>query len=86
MNDRAPTRSTVPSSIPANVRLSVRSVPVVSGTRFFTASDPASASGSTSAGNRPSSRTTPVAMFQAGLLSASPSNPDPLFAAAEVNS
>ena len=39
MNERAPTRTTVPSSIPANVRSSVRSVPEVSGTRFFAASE-----------------------------------------------
>ena len=44
------------------------------------------ASGKIKAGNRPSSSTMPVAMFQAGLLSASPSKPDPLLAAAEVNS
>ena len=56
------------------------------GARFFGARNPAIAIGSTSAGNRPSRRTTPVAMFQAGLLSDKPSNPDPLLAAAEVNS
>ena len=44
------------------------------------------ASGKIKAGNRPNSRTIPVAMFQGGLLSDSPSKPDPLFAAAEVNS
>ena len=59
---------------------------MVCGTRFFWARNPAIASGSTSAGNRPSSRTMPVAMFQGGLLSARPSNPEPLLAAAEVNS
>src|SRR5947208_1147708 len=77
-NDRAPTRSTVPRSIPANVRSSVRRVPLVWGTRFLAARDPAIASGRTIAGNRPSSRTTPVATFQAGVLSPSPSNPEPL--------
>ena len=60
--------------------------PTSVGTRFFSARKPAMAIGSTSAGNRPSKRTTPVAMFHAGLLSARPSKPDPLLAAAEVNS
>ncbi len=86
MNERAPTRSTVPSSIAANVRSLVKSVPDVCGVRFFSARKPAMAIGSTSAGNRPSKRTTPVAMFQAGLLSDNPSKPEPLLAAAEVNS
>ena len=76
----------MPSSIAANVRSLVRSVPDVCGTRFFWARKPAIAIGSTSAGNRPSSRTIPVAMFQAGLLSARPSKPEPLLAEAEVNS
>ena len=81
-----PINSTVPSNIPANVSVSVRRVPLVCGTRFFTARNPASAIGSTSAGNRPRSKTIPVATFQAGVLSPSPSNPEPLLAAAEVNS
>jgi hypothetical protein len=35
---------------------------------------------------RPSSITMPVAMFQGTVLSPSPSNPEPLLAAAELNS
>src|SRR5271165_6481717 len=86
MNERAPTRSTVPRSMKANVRLSVRKVPEEYGTRFFAARKPARAIGKTKAGNRPRSKTMPQATFQAGVLSPSPSKPDPLFAADEVNS
>jgi hypothetical protein len=86
MKESAPTRITVPNNIPANMRSSVLSVPVVSGTRFLTERNPATANGKIKAGNRPIKSTIPVAMFQAGLLSASPSKPEPLLAAAEVNS
>ena len=75
-----------PQEHPGERQVVGRRVPVVCGTRFFAARNPARASGRTSAGNRPSSRTIPVATFHAGLLSPRPSNPEPLLAAAEVNS
>ena len=86
MNDKTPTRITVPNSMLANVKLSVRSVPLVLGTPFFFASDPAIASGKTSGPNRFNKSTHPETMFHGGLLSARPSNPEPLFEDAEVNS
>ena len=50
MNESAPTKSTVPKSIAANVRSLVKSVPDVCGVCFFSARKPAIAIGKRSAG------------------------------------
>src|SRR5262249_49656875 len=101
-NSSAPTRTIVPSSTKANVSVSVRLVPVVDGVGFFAARLPASASGAMIGTNRQINMTSPQAMSQCGAygaggdgfafeslkpqVSPSPSNPEPLFALAEVNS
>ncbi|MNN66148.1 hypothetical protein D3C81_1817050 [compost metagenome] len=72
--------------IPVNRPLSVRNVPIVSGTGCLRSSEPATASRAITETYRPSSMTTPVIIFQKVLLSASPSKPEPLFAAEETYS
>ncbi|MNE67516.1 hypothetical protein D3C80_1631270 [compost metagenome] len=69
-----------------NKALSVRKVPDVSGTGFLTASEPATASMVITEKYRPMNITIPVEIFQNGVASPRPSNPEPLLAAEEVNS
>ena len=88
----------MPKSTHPNVTLSVRIVPTVNGVGFFAASPAASAMGAITGMNRPISITRPVAMSQGTLygagvglslapyVSPNPSKPEPLLAAAEVNS
>jgi signal transduction histidine kinase len=61
-------------------------VPAVSGTGALYASHPAMANGPMMGKKRAKSITTPVLMFQKGVLSPNPSKPEPLLAEAEVNS
>ena len=64
----------------------MRSVPVVTGTGFFAASEPAIARGRMIGIYRASNITIPVAMFQGMLLLPRPAKPEPLLAAAYENS
>ena len=68
------------------VTLSVFSEPIDSFTFFFASRDPAIASCATMEKYLPKNIASPVVIFQNTLLSASPSNPEPLFAAEEANS
>ena len=61
-------------------------VPELSGIYFFEASDPAIAKGPMIGMNLPNNIVTPHRMFQNGVASPRPSNPDPLLAAEDVNS
>ena len=69
-----------------NAGLSTFSVPELSGINFFEANDPAIASGPMMGINLPNSIHRPHRIFQNGVASPRPSNPEPLFAADEVNS
>ena len=86
MNSSAPTIKTVPSSTTPKRKVSVRNVPADSGVARFAANEPAMASGAMIGMNRAKSITRPVAIFHGTVLSPSPSNPDPLLAAAELYS
>ena len=68
------------------VAVSVFSVPELSGIYFFCANSPAIATGPIIGMNLDSNSTIPVEIFHQGVLSPSPSNQEPLFAAEEVNS
>lgn len=78
--------STVANKITRNVELSVLNVPIVTGALFLDSSEPATAIKAIMEKYRPNNITKPVEMFQKGVLSPRPSNPEPLFAAEEVNS
>src|SRR5262245_41364761 len=74
------------SNTATNAGLSTFRVPELSGIYFFEASEPAMARGPTIGMNLPKSMQTPQSTFQNGVASVSPSNPEPLFAADDVNS
>ena len=83
-NESAATIMITTNVISEKVNVSVFNVPALSGTYFFDASSPAMATCPMMGKKRPMIRTIPVEIFQNGVLSAKPSNPDPLFAAEEV--
>ncbi|MNW64040.1 hypothetical protein D3C74_422850 [compost metagenome] len=69
-----------------NSLLSVRSVPVVTGVGALAFNEAATASNAIMDTYRPKNITAPVVTFQNTLLSAIPSNPEPLFAADDAYS
>ena len=75
-----------PKVINPKVGVSVFKVPALSGMNFFWAKSPAIATGPMIGRNLARIKTNPVEIFHHGVLSPKPSNPDPLFAEAEVNS
>ena len=77
---------TINTRIIIKVTLSVRSVPTVSLTFFLANIDQAIASCAIIAIYLPKNIARPAVIFQNAVLSAKPSNPEPLFAAEEANS
>ncbi len=84
-NDSAATIMITANVIPANVNVSVFNVPALSGMDFFSASNPAMATGHIIGRNLPSSRTIPHEISQNKVLSPNPSKPEPLVADEDVN-
>src|SRR6185312_12965810 len=84
--DSAATMRITDRTIIPKVPVSVFRVPALSGMYFFLARIPAIATGPMMGKKRDKSITVPHAIFQKGVLSPSPSNPDPLLAEEEVNS
>ncbi|MNY70540.1 hypothetical protein D3C86_2086960 [compost metagenome] len=72
--------------IAPKVTVSVLKVPADSGIYLFSAKRPAMATGPIMGRNRLKSKINPVLIFHQILLSARPSNPEPLLAFAEVYS
>ena len=76
----------IETSVIANVGVSTCSVPALSGATRFFAGRPATISGTSSAGKRPSASTIAAVVFHHTVLSPSPSKPEPLFANADAYS
>ena len=74
------------NSTVAKAGVSSFKVPEDSGTNFLAEREPAIAKGPIIGMNLANSITIPLAIFQKGVLSPRPSNPDPLLAEDEVNS
>lgn len=85
-NERAATMMITESSTAINARLSTFNVPLLSGIYFLVAKDPAIANGPMIGINLPNNIASPHRIFQKGVASPKPSKPEPLLAAAEVNS
>src|SRR5512139_16367 len=82
-NDSTPTISTVPTSRTTNVMPDTGNVPALSGTTFFPAKLPASASTGTMNRNRPISMATASTVLYQGVLVDSPAKALPLLATAD---
>ncbi len=78
-NDSAAMMMITHNNTALNATLSTLSVPALSGMYFFDASEPAIANGPMIGMNLASNITKPHMIFQNGVLSLSPSKPDPLF-------
>ena len=85
-NDNAATTIITPNKTTPNAILSAFKVPSEKGIVFFAASEPIIAMGPIIGIYLPNSIIIPVVIFQKGVLSISPSKPEPLFAADDVNS
>ena len=85
-NSNAPSITTTENNTTPNIPESIFNEPDDSGVYFFTERKPAMAIGPIIGINLPSSIAMPVPIFQNGVLSPSPSNPEPLLAAADENS
>ena len=77
-NVSAPTITTVPTSRPTKRPPSVGSVPLVTGTRFFAARLPATASSGSRNRNRPMIIASPMVRLYQGVLALMPANALPL--------
>ena len=84
--DKAATIAITTKMTKPKVEVSVFKVPELSGINFFSASNPAIATGPIIGKKRPKSNIIPVEIFQNGVLSPNPSKPLPLLAADEVYS
>ena len=84
--ESAATMMITESSTAINAGLSTFNVPLLSGIYFLEANDPAMASGPMIGINLPNNMAIPQRIFQKGVASPKPSKPEPLLAAAEVNS
>src|SRR6187431_2761230 len=85
-NESAAMMMITESNTATKAGLSTFNVPELSGIYFFEASDPAIARGPMIGMNLPNNMARPQRIFQKGVASPSPSKPDPLLAAEEVNS
>ena len=85
-NDNAATMNITANVITPNVTVSVLRVPALSGIYFFCAKRPAIATCPMIGMNLLNINTIPHEIFQNHVLSPSPSKPEPLLAAQDVNS
>ena len=85
-NDKAAIIAITAKVMIPKIEVSVFRVPALSGMYFLPANKPAIANGPMIGIKRLNSNTIPVVIFQNGLLSPKPSNPEPLLAALEVYS
>jgi len=86
MNCKRVSMTTMAISVKANVGVSTFRLPALSGTCRLTARRAAISKGIISAGKRPASSAILQLIFHQTVLSASPSNPEPLLAKAETYS